>query len=151
MKLIKCKKCGATVMTAETLLSAMQDEYNELVAEAKRAKPANKNIYLQQMSHLTKMMTAVCHNSSEAEIRKSGIGNFARLLKSYVFENGLVSQELIDEMHVRANAEAKRKAEEDEKKLAALYGDFDSMLVNRTKRDNTARTAIRNINNEKKE
>lgn len=145
MKLVKCKKCGATVMTAETLLSSMQEEYNELVSKSRRAKGADKNIINQQMAHINKMMVAVCHSTSEAEQRKTVANNYLRRLKTHVLENGLVSPELLDDIENEAREEAKRKAAEDEKRLAEIYGDFNSVLTNRTKSDPTAVKAINNI------
>ena len=88
MKLVKCKKCGATIMTADTMLANMQEEYEALAkkAQSKKIKGADKVVIAQQMSQLKKMMIAVVHNTSEAEIRKSEAYNELHLLKKYIID-----------------------------------------------------------------
>lgn len=138
MKLIKCKKCGATVMTDETLLSSMQAEYNELVKKSHRANGANKNIIVQQLKHLNKMMVAVCHSSTESESRKFEAYNELNLLKKHIITNNLMDFATLDKIQDEARNLTKKKRAEDEKKIAELYGDFENHFCNRTKSDPTA-------------
>ena len=143
MKLVKCKKCGATVMTDETLLSGLQEEYNELVKKSQRAKGASKQIIAQQLKHLTKTMTAICHSTSESEIRKLNAYNELNLLKKYIVEHQIISQEILDEIRSSARKLTKRKSAEDEKKIAELYSDFENHFCNKTKRDATYDEALK--------
>ena len=145
MKLIKCRKCGATIMTDETLLSTMQEEYNALVKKSHRAKGADKQIIAQQLKHISKMMTAVCHNTAEAETRKSEAYNNLHLLRRYLLDNGLVDTATLDRIRDEARAMTKKKAAEDEKAIAEIYGGFENILCNNTKGDPTATKAINNI------
>lgn len=143
MKLIKCKKCGATVMTSDTILTAMQDEYNELVKRSHRANGQTRQLILQQMKHLNKMMTAVCHSSTEAERRKDNTYNELCLLKKYIIANNLIDFETLDRFKDEARALTKKKMAEDEKKIAEQYGDFVNTFCNRTKSDPTASEALK--------
>lgn len=143
MKLIKCKKCGATVMTSDTLLTAMQDEYNSLVKRSHHAKGADKNLIVQQLKHLNKMMTAVCHSSTGAEIRKDTAYNELCLLKKYIIANNLIGFETLDRFRDEARQLTKKKMAEDEKKIAEQYGDFVNSFCNRTKADPTASEAMK--------
>ena len=145
MKLIKCRKCGATVMTADTLLATMQDEYNELVRKSKHIKGPSKNIILQQMSHLTKMMTAVCHNSSSIELQKLDTYNELVLLKKYIRTNGLLDYEMLNKIRDEARELTRKKSAEGEKQIAELYGSFENHFYNRANSDPTASAAIKNI------
>lgn len=143
MKLIKCKKCGATVMTSDTLLTAMQDEYNALVKRAKHAKGADKNLIRQQMSHLSKMMVQVCHSSAETVNRKDEIYNQFYILKRYIIENRLIDFETLTRIQKEAREQTKKKIAEDEKKIAEQYGDFVNTFCNRSKADPTATEAMK--------
>lgn len=143
MKLIKCKKCGATVMTSDTILTAMQDEYNELVKRSHRASGADKNLIAQQLKHLNKMMTAVCHSSTEADIRKDEAYNELRALKKHIVANKLIDFETLDRIQDEARALTKKKIAEDEKKISEQYGDFVNTFCNRTKADPTATEAMK--------
>lgn len=143
MKLIKCKKCGSTIMTDETLLAAMQEEYNSLVKKSHRAKGADKNLITQQLKHLHKMMVAVCHSSTEAERRKDATHNELCLLKKYIIANNLIDFETLDRFGDEARELARKKATEDEKKIAEVYSEFENTFCNRTKADPTAKEAIK--------
>lgn len=143
MKLIKCKKCGATIMTDDTLLAAMQEEYNALVKRSHRAKGVDKNLIAQQLKHLHKMMVAVCHNSTEAERRKDDTYNELCLLKKYIKANRLIDFETLDRFRDEAREMTKMKIAEDEKKIAEQYGEFVNTFCNRTKSDPTAAEAMK--------
>ena len=143
MKLVKCKKCGATIMTGETLLSGMQVEYNELVKKALRAKGADKQIFAQQLKHISKTMTAICHSTSESEIRKINAYNELSMLKQYIIDKQILSQDILDKIRSEARELTKKKSAEDEKKIAELYGDFENRFCNRTKQDTTCKEALR--------
>lgn len=143
MKLIKCKKCGATVMTADTLLATMQEEYNLLAKRCEVAKGPNKPLILHQMSQLKKMMTAVCHSSSEAEKRKNQTFNELSMLKKHVIGNGYMTYEEYEQtIETPAKEITKKKIAEDEKEIERLYGDFENQFCNQTKRDPTAKEAL---------
>lgn len=143
MKLIKCKKCGATIMTNETLLAAMQDEYNDLVKRSHRAKGADKMLIGQQLKHLHKMMVQICHSSTEAERRKDDTYNELCLLKKYIKANNLIDFETLDHFRDEARELARKKAAEDEKRIAEVYGEFENTFCNRTKADPTATEAMK--------
>lgn len=150
MKLVKCKKCGATIMTSDTLLTDMQAEYDELVKKAHRAKGAKIDIIKQQLKHLNKMMVQICHSSTEAEIRKSNAYNELSALKKYLIHNQLISYEVLEKIQNDAREMTKQKIADDEKHIANIYGDFISELANRTMSDPTSKKAIENIAKERK-
>lgn len=145
MKLIKCKKCGATIMTSDTLLTAMQEEYNALVKRSHRASGADKNLIGQQLKHLNKMMVQVCHGSTEADIRKDEAYNELRALKKHIVANKLIDFETLDRIQSEARELTKKKMAEDEKKTAEQYGDFVNTFCNRTKADPTATEAMKGV------
>ena len=130
-------------MTDETLLAAMQEEYNSLVKKSHRAKGADKNLIAQQLKHLHKMMVAVCHNSSQGEIRKLDAYNEISLLKRYILENQIIDQQTLNKIREEARTLTRKKAAEDEKKIAEVYGEFVNTFCNRTKADPTAKEAIK--------
>lgn len=143
MNLVKCKKCGATIMTSETLLSGLQEEYNELVKKSQRAKGSNKQIIAQQLKHITKTMTAICHSTTESEIRKNNAYNELNMLKKYIIDKHILSQDILDEIQSEARELTKKKRAEDEKKIDEIYGDFENHFCNRTKQDTTYDKALK--------
>ena len=142
MKLIKCKKCGSTIMTDDTLLTNIHEEYTELSRTFKRAKGADKNLILQQMSFLKKMMTSIIHAYSQMEERKQVEYNELYLLKKHLVKNNIMSQSDLDKLQEEARKITKQKIAETEKKLNDLYGELENYFANRTKSDPTAWEAI---------
>lgn len=130
-------------MSNDTLLSNMQDEYDELKKRHQRARGADKQAIVQQMSHITKIMTQVLHNTSELEVRKYKAYYEVRVLKQYLKDNNIVSTDILDDLQVKAEAIAKEKIAETEKALERLYGEFKNICSNNTKSDPTAREAIK--------
>lgn len=145
MKLIKCKKCGATIMTSDTLLTTMQDEYNALVKRSHHTSGQTRQLILQQMSHLSKMMVQVCHSSNQSVNRKDAVYNEFHILKKYIIENSLIDFETLDRIRKEAVELTKKKIAEDEKKISEQYGDFVNTFCNRTKADPTAAEAMKGV------
>lgn len=143
MNIVKCRKCGATVMSSDTLLSNMQEEYNQLSKRQQKAKGAEKMSLVQQMSHITKIMTQTLHNIAEVEIRKYEAYYELYLLRHYLVDNHLIGYDVLDKIQDEARAKAKEKVAESEKTLDKLYGEFKNICSNNTKSDPTAREAIK--------
>ena len=132
-------------MTSDTLLSNMQQEYNELVKKSQKAKGADKQVISQQLAHISKLMKGIVHNTSEMELRKQEAYNELCLLKRYLVENKVVDYCVLDDIRDKARAQAKDKKAEDEKLIDKLYGEFRNVCNNNTKRDPTAKEALKNL------
>ena len=143
MQLVKCRKCGATVMSNDTLLSNMQEEYNELNKKSQKTKGADKQLLVQQMAHITKLMRQALHNNSELELRKYEAYYELRELRLYLVNNNILNYDILDELRTKARATAKEKVAESERALNNLYGEFMNICNNNTKSDPTAREAIK--------
>jgi hypothetical protein len=143
VQLVKCRKCGATIMSTDTLLSNMQDEYNELNKRCQKAKPVEKQILIQQMAHINRLMRQALHNSSELELRKSEAYYELKTLREYLINNNIVDYELLDKIRDKARVTAKEKVAESQIAINKLYGEFRNICSNNTKSDPTAREAIK--------
>lgn len=132
-------------MTGDTLLSSMQEEYNELIKKAQKASGADKQLINQQLSHISKMMTQVCHSSTQSEIQRDTAYIELRLLKHYLIDNGILDYDVLNPIQAEACELSKKKAEESEKVIQSIYGDFENLFYNRTKADPTAKKAIKNV------
>jgi hypothetical protein len=130
-------------MSSDTLLSNMQEEYNELRKLHQKARGVEKQVIVQQMSHITKIMRQVLHNTETLELKKTEAFYELRVLKEYLIDNGIVNQDILDELQANARAKAKEQVAEIEKALDRLYGEFKNICSNNTKSDPTARQAIK--------
>ena len=146
MRLVKCKKCGSTVMTDSTLLENMYEAMKECNEKARKAKHELRQSYIQEASQIKKMIGQIQHRTAQMEERNNTITcEYAEVIH-YLRFNSLITDEKLDELRAAARGKAEFKNTEDEKEIQKVYGNFESMLTNRTKKDPTAKEALRRGN-----
>lgn len=141
MRLIKCRKCGATICTDEAFQERMLDAIAECHKQARKDRK-NANSYLQQAAVYKKILTQYLHitASYDTELRKKI--NEQSVLVAYLLQNGLISQEKLNELNDIARKRVEERNRKDEKELERLYGSTQNPLFNNTKADPTARAAL---------
>lgn len=142
MKLIKCRKCGATIATDETFVQRMLDDINEL-SEKSRKDKRNACSYLQQASAIKKIMTQYLHRTAQMDNERGRLLYEYKTLVHYVLDNGLISQEKLNEINEIARKRFEEKNEQEQREVDRLYGAFENISINRTKADPTEREATR--------
>lgn len=144
MRLIKCRKCGATIATDETFIQRMLDDINILSDKARRDRKNDKS-YLQQAAAIRKIMQQYLHLTAQMDENRRRLLHEHKVLVRYVLDNGIVSEEKLHELNATARKAYEEKQREDQKAINRLYGDFENISINRTKADPTARQGERNI------
>lgn len=146
MRLVKCKKCGTSIMmdsyVVENMFVAMQ-EANE---KARKIKDYSLRLtYIQEASQIKKMINQIQHRSTQMEERKTMVTCEMSEIVNYIRKNNLVSDEKLDELRKIAREKAKIKNIEEEKAIKNIYGEFENMMANRTKKDTTANKALSHL------
>lgn len=142
MRLIKCRKCGATIATDETFIQRMLDDINILSEKARKDK-RNCNSYLQQAAAIRKIMQQYLHRTAQIDEESRRLRLELKTLVHYVLDNGLVSQDKLQELNDIARKSFEEKQREDQEVIDRLYGDFENISINRTKADPTERKVMR--------
>ena len=142
MRLIKCRKCGATIATDETFIQRMLDDINILSSKARKDRK-NSNSYLQQAAAIRKIMQQYLHITTSQDDYRRTLSNELGELVHYVRFNHLVSDEKLDELRTKARARAAEQNRKDEERIKELYKGFENITINRTKADPTARQGER--------
>lgn len=142
MRLVKCRKCGATITTDDTIAERMMDRIDELNALA-RKDPKNRTTYQQQASAVKKLMTQILHRTAALDEQNRRLIYEHKQLVHYVLDNGLVSKEKLIELDEIARVQATIADRNDEAEIRRLYGEFENITINRTKVDPTADQAFR--------
>lgn len=146
MRLMKCKKCGTPMMldtyAVENMYCAMQ-ECNEKARKAKN--PSLRNSYVQEASQIRKMISQTIHRTTQIEERKNTFLCELSEIVHYINENNLISHEKLNELRKIAREKASIKNKEDENQIKKIYGEFESALTNRSKKDPTAHKAIKEL------
>lgn len=147
MKLLRCRKCGAMITTQDTMVECMMAEVERLnrLAEndAKYNKGRLKSTYQQQSCQVHAMIKQIVHLTSQMDEYARRLGQEKGVLVHYLLSNGLITKEKLHELDEKARERAVKANERDERQIAAIYGEFQSMCNNRTKADPTAQKAMR--------
>ena len=142
MRLIKCRKCGATIATDETFIQRMMDDINTLTERARKDK-RNAASYLQQAKAIRKIMQQYLHVTANMDTHRRRLTNELSVLIGYIRENNLITDEKLAELTALARERAAEKERADEERVAELYGGFENISINRTKADPTEKQALK--------
>ena len=141
MRLIKCRKCGATIATDETFIQRMLDDINILADKARRDK-RNSNSYNQQAAAIRKIMQQYLHRTAQMDAEMLETRAELGALITYVRENGLINDQELADITTPARLKARERIKQEEERVNELYRGFDNISINRTKADPTERKAI---------
>lgn len=136
MRLIKCRKCGATIATDETFIQRMLDAINELSDKARKDR-RNAPSYLSQAAAIKKIMQQYLHVTANMDTYKRRLTNEMSVLISYIRENNLISDEKLAELTAIARERAAEKEAKEEERIEELYRGFENISINRTRYDPT--------------
>lgn len=144
MKLLRCRKCGATITTNDEVMRNYMEEIDRLTRLAIKDRK-NSPAYLSQAANLRKVMTQIMHLTAQIDESSRIKANELAFLNNYVREHHLVPDEKLWELRDAAREQARKRIAEDEKKIEELYGNFNSILCNRSRRDPTENAALRKM------
>lgn len=142
MKLLRCRKCGATITTNDEVMRNYMEEIDRLTRLAIKDK-RNGPAYLSQAANLRKVVTQIMHLTASVDESSRIKSNELAFLNDYIRENHLIPDEKLWELRDAARERARKRIAEDEKKIEELYGNFNSILGNRSRRDPTENKALR--------
>ena len=144
MRLIKCRKCGATIATDETFIQRMLDDINELSDKARKDR-RNAPSYLSQAAAIKKIMQQYLHVTANMDTHKRRLTNELSVLISYIRENNLVSDEKLAELTAIARERAAEKEAKEEERIEELYRGFENISINRTRYDPTEKRGLKGL------
>lgn len=144
MRLIKCRKCGATIATDETFIQRMLDAINELSDKARKDR-RNSPSYLSQAAAIKKIMQQYLHVTANMDTHKRRLTNELSVLISYIRENNLISDEKLAELTAIARERAAEKEAKEEARIEELYRGFENISINRTRCDPTEKRGLKGL------
>lgn len=144
MRLIKCRKCGATIATDETFIQRMLDAINELSDKARKDR-RNAPTYLSQAAAIKKIMQQYLHVTANMDTHKRRLTNELSVLISYIRDNNLISDEKLDELTAIARKRAAEKEAKEEERIEDLYRGFENISINRTRYDPTEQRGLKGM------
>jgi hypothetical protein len=122
----------------------MLDDIN-ILSEKSRKDKRNSSSYLQQASAIKKIMTQYLHRTAQMDEHRMRLLYEHKVLVHYVLDNGLVSQEKLNELDEIARKQYSDKQKLIQQEVDQLYGGFENMSINRTKRDPTEKRGTKGL------
>lgn len=144
MKLLRCRKCGATITTNDEVMRNYMEEIERLTKLSIRDKK-NKTAYQMQAASLRKIASQIMHLTDQNDEILRVKTNEIAVLNDYIRENGLIPDEKLWELRDFARERARKRIAEDEKKIEELYGNFNSILSNSSRRDPTEKKVLKGM------
>ena len=142
MRLIKCRKCGATIATDEAFIQRMVDDINILSEKARKDKK-NSSSYLQQAAAIRKIMQQYLHRTANMDEIRRELQCKLSILRKYITENKLIEEAKLNDLMEEAEETARHRIKEEEERVNDLYRGFNNISINRTKADPTAKQGER--------
>lgn len=142
MRLIKCRKCGATIATDETFIQRMLEDINALSEEARKDRK-NQSTYMQQASAIRKIMQQYLHTTANMDERRMELQCKLSILWNYVHDNNLIDDETLNSLMCEAEVIAQERIKAEEERVNELYRGFENISINRTKRDPTEKRVMK--------
>lgn len=142
MKMVRCQKCGATVISDETFLQNVLDAVDACNRNAHKAKGAEKQVWCQQAAGYMSMFKSFMHNLSRKQEANDKHTQILGELRAYILTNNIMTREQLDVIYKRGEARAAAIARQADKEMQAVYGEFET-ACNRTLPNPTEREALR--------
>lgn len=145
MKMLYCRKCGAPVITDESLLQTVIDRMNDAVDRANKARNYRVRVTaLAEVAEYKSIYKSLMHNITQKEYAESTAPIILKQLNTVIRERGLLTDAEIGEIYEQAKAVARAKREQAEQEIERIYGNFKT-VSNRAGSDPTADAAIASI------
>lgn len=141
MNLIRCHKCGAMVISDESLLQNIIDAMEEATRLARNGKPYQRNARLQEAAEYRSIYKGLMHHITERDRAERVTPHELSELIHHVLFNNLMTRAEVDAVCVRGKAIAAAARVREDKEIQRVYGNFET-ICNRTKPNPTERAAL---------
>ena len=140
--MLYCRKCGAPVITDESLLQTVIDRMNDAMDRADRSRNYKVRVAaLAEAAEYRSIYKSLMHNITQKEYAESTAPIVLKQLNIAIRERGLMTDEEIGEIYETAKDVARAKREAAQREIERMYGNFKTMS-NRAGSDPTADAAI---------
>lgn len=144
MKLIRCQKCGTTVVTDETFLQNILDALEDVNRKALHCPPQKRNVYQQIAAEYRTMFKSFMHNLSRRQEAENRSMHILGTLRRHILDNGLMTEQELAAVYAEGERKAAAAAHQADREIQAIYGNFDT-ICNRTMPNPTERAALKNL------
>ena len=150
MKMLYCRKCGAAMISDETLAQNILDKVHDAARRASHGPGRYRAAALQEAAEYRSMYKALMHNITQKEYADTVTPLILKAMTDEVKRRGLMTEAEIDTIYEAGKALARTRKAQAEKEEQLIYGQFEAKCINRFKPDPTADTAVANVDREQR-
>jgi hypothetical protein len=130
--MIHCQKCGAAIVSDETLLQRILDAMEETNRKARCGKAKERNVFLQMAAEYKAIYKAVMHNITQRERAERETPYVLSELASHLISTGMMTAEEIEAIRIRGVQKAAVAYREADAEIQRVYGDFEGIVNHRS-------------------
>ena len=149
MRMLYCRKCGAAMFAGEDLAQSMLDHANDAANRARHCPGRYKAALLHEAAGYRSMYKSLMHNITKREYAEQIIPAMFKALTDEIKARNLLSDEELQMICDRGKSVAMAQKAEAEKEEQRIFGEFET-ACNKSMRDTTAKTAIANVERERR-
>lgn len=144
MQLIRCRKCGAVIVSDETFLQTILDTIEETNRRAQRCHPSKRSLYLREAAGYQSMFKAFMHNLTQKQAAEYKHCYILSVMRKYLLDNNILSEEQIKALYDEGERKAELAKQRAEKEIRRVYGEYETAR-NRTMPSPTERAAMKHL------
>lgn len=148
--MLRCRKCGAAVISDESLIQTVLDLHEDAVKRAKYGQPKKRPGALAEAAEYKAMYKALMHNISNKDYAEAVTPYVLKILLDEIKARGLLTEAEIAACYEKGRELAQTRKEQAEKEIRRIYGEAHS-AAGRAYRDPTANAAIARIEKERRD
>ena len=142
MRMIRCQKCGATVISDEALLESVTAALDDCNRKIARTHGDTRAAWYHAAADYRMIFKALMHNLTQQQEAQSTTGFILTELRREILRRGLMTEDELAAIYHRGEMSAAAAEHAATKEIQRLYGDFNT-ICNRTKADPVLQAVIR--------
>ncbi len=140
-RVLRCIKCGHVLVGENDFVERIMDQYMRNIKIAEKSRKY-RNTMLAENAMLRSYFKQILHWQNEEHQRRDLNRMKISVINKYIRDHHLISDEEMVKLYQGAEEMQKRQLEQASAELKRLYGEYESVCVNKTKSDPTANAAI---------
>lgn len=148
--MLRCRKCGAAVISDESLIQYVLDHYEEAIDYARRCSPRQKSEALARVAEYRQIYKSLMHNISNKDYAEAVAPYILKAVLDVVREKKLMTEDEISVCYDEGKHLAQVRREQVDKEIRRVYGTAQEISA-LPYRDPTAREAIAHVDRERKQ
>lgn len=144
-RVIKCIKCGHVMAGEDVFIQKFMERYNQNTKKIKRAYGPYLRELVQENAMLRSYMRQILHWQNEQIVHSDLDSYKLQSLIKFIKDKKLITDDEMQKILDRAKELQNIRLQKDGEKLKELYGEFESILSNKSNSDPTANSAIGSV------